>query len=117
MADSETHGLTAWRPETPVRAALVVDGMLPNGDFTGQARLIVYACRPGSLDITVLGKTGDPIRAYIDGFELDSLETPAGESAIHRLPAPPYANGTRPCIYDLENPGFAGTTTIVFTPA
>ena len=117
VGDSETHGLIAWKPEIPARVSLRVDGLLPNGDFTGRARMVVYACRPGTLDVTILGKTGDPVRAYVDGFEVANLQTPAGESEIHRIPAPPYADGTRPCIFDFENPGFAGTTTIVFTPA
>ncbi len=117
VGDSETHGLIAWKPEVPARVSLRVDGLLPNGDFSGMARMVVYGCRPGTLDVTILGKTGDPVRAYVDGFEVATLQTPAGESEIHRIPAPPYADGTRPCIFDLENPGFAGTTTIVFTPA
>jgi hypothetical protein len=116
VGDSEAYGLTAWRPATPTRMLLRVDGLLPNGDFTGNARMTVFDCRPGTLDVTILGKTGDPIRAYVDGFEVATLETPAEDAATHRIPAPPYANGKRPCIFDLENPGFAGTTTIVFSP-
>ena len=62
------------------------------------------------------GKSGHPIRAYVDGFEVDRLETPPEESATHSIPAPPYADGSRPCVFVLENEGFAGTTTIDFTP-
>ena len=116
VGDSEASGLTAWRPATPARMLLRVDGLLPNGDFAGHARVTVFDCRPGTLDVTILGKTGDPIRAYVDGFEVATLETPAGSAGTHRIPAPPYANGKRLCIFDLENPGYAGTTTIVFSP-
>ena len=115
--DSETYGLTAWRTEDPVRVLRRVDGLLPNGDFGGRARITVFACRPGTLDVTILGKSGDPIRAYVDGFEVATLETPAEQAATHAIPAPPYADGSRPCIFDLENPGFAGTTTIAFSPS
>ena len=66
--------------------------------------------------MTILGKTGDPISAYVDGFAVATLETPAEKSVRHSIPAPPYADGSRPCIFDLENPGYAGTTTIEFTP-
>jgi hypothetical protein len=45
------------------------------------------------------------------------LDTPAGKAATYHIPAPPYADGTRPCVFELENPGYAGTTTIAFTPA
>ena len=115
--DSETYGLTVWRPEVPVRVTRRVDGLLPNGDFGGSARITVYACGPGTLYITVIGKTGDPIRSYIDGFELDPLETPAGEATTHEIEAPPYANGSASCIFDLVTEGFAGTTTIDFKPS
>jgi hypothetical protein len=115
--DSETYGLTAWRPEAPVRVTRKIDGLLPNGDFGGTARVTVFACVPGTLDVTIIGKSGHPIRALVDGLEVETLETPAGEAATHSIPAPPYADGTRPCIFDLENAGFAGTTTIVFTPS
>lgn len=112
--DSETYGLTAWRPDAPVRAVLQKDGLLPNGDFGGKATITVFACRPGSLEVTVLGKSGDPLTAYVDGFEVARLDTPAEESATHRIPAPPYADGSRPCVFDLVTEGFAGTTTIAY---
>ena len=115
--DSEQPGLTAWRPDGPVRVIRRVDGLLPNGDFTGTVRITVFSCVPGTLDVTVLGKSGDPIRAYVDGFEVDRLETPPEESATHSIPAPPYADGSRPCVFALENEGFAGTTRIDFTPS
>jgi 4-amino-4-deoxy-L-arabinose transferase-like glycosyltransferase len=114
---SETGGLVAWRTYGPVRLLMRVDGLLPNGDFTGAVRLTLYDCRPGTLDITILGKSGHPVRAWVDGREAPPLETPAGEAATHHIPAPPQANGSRPCIYDLETDGFAGTTTIGFTPS
>ena len=115
--DSEAYGLVAWRPEQPVRVALRTEGFLPNGDFTGTARVTVYACRQGTLDVTILGKTGDPIEAWADGFAVRPLDTPSGGAKTHRIPAPPYADGTRPCVFELENPGYAGTTTITFSPA
>jgi hypothetical protein len=115
--DSEAYGLVAWRPEQPVRVALRTEGFLPNGDFSGTARITVYACRQGTLDVTVLGKSGDPIEARVDGFAVRQLDTPNGAATTYRIPAPPYANGTRPCVFELVNSGYAGTTTIAFSPA
>ena len=115
--DSEAYGLTVWRPTGPVRVVLRTEGFLPNGDFSGTARITVYACRRGTLDVTVLGKSGHPIDARVDGFAVQRLDTPAGKAATYHIPAPPYADGTRPCVFELENPGYAGTTTIAFTPA
>jgi 4-amino-4-deoxy-L-arabinose transferase-like glycosyltransferase len=114
--DAEVPGLLAWRPEQPVRALWSRAGFLPNGDFTDHAQITVYACRPGTLDVTILGKTGDPVRAYVDGLQVATLETPAGQSAIHRIPTPPYADGTHACGFELQTDGYAGSTTIVFTP-
>jgi len=114
--DSEAPGLAAWRPDQPVRVALRTEGFLPNGDFTGTARVTVYACRPGTLDVTILGKTGDPIRALVDGVPVAQLQTPSGEAVTHRIPTPADADGSEACIFVLDNPGYAGSTTIAFTP-
>ena len=115
--DSETYGMAAWRTAGPLRVRTTIDGFLPNGDFGGIAHVTVYGCSQGTLDVTILGKTGDPILARIDGIVVGSLDTPAEAAVTHRIPAPPYADGTRACIFELDNPGFAGSTTIAFTPA
>ena len=114
---SETPGLVAWRSDAPVRVVLRTAGFLPNGDFTGKASVTVFACTPGTLDVTVLGKTGDPVAARVDGITVAQLETPPEEAETHRIPAPPYSDGTRACGFELETRGYAGTTTIVFTPS
>jgi Dolichyl-phosphate-mannose-protein mannosyltransferase len=114
--DSESYGLTAWRTDGPARMLLRTSGFLPNGDFTGTATVTVYACKQGTLDVAILGKTGDPVEARVDGVSVARLETPAEGAVTHRIPAPPYADGSRPCVFELENPGYAGTTTITFTP-
>ena len=115
---SEAPGLVAWRQDGEVRAVLRTAGFLPNGDFSGIASITVYGCRPGTLDVTILGKSGDPIEARVDelGATPSMLETPAGEARTHHISAPPYANGRRTCLFELVNTGFAGTTTITFTP-
>jgi hypothetical protein len=115
--DAEVPGLAVWRPENPVRLEMRRDGFMPNGDFTGSAQITVYGCRPGTLDVTILGKTGDSVRAFVDGIQVATLETPPGSAAVHRIPAPPYADGTHACGYELQTDGLAGSTTIVFTPA
>lgn len=115
--DSETYGLAAWRTDGRVRVLTSVDGFLPNGDFGGVAHVTVYSCREGTLAITILGKTGDPIDVRVDGVIVTSLETPAEQAVTHRIPAPPYADGSRACVFELDNPGYAGSTTVAFTPA
>jgi hypothetical protein len=114
--DSETYGLAAWRTVGPTRVLTTIDGFLPNGDFTGLAHVTVYGCRQGTLDVTILGKTGDPILARIDGIVVGTLETPVETAVTHRIPAPPSADGTRACVFELDNPGYAGSTRIAFSP-
>ncbi len=116
QGDGDAPGLVVWRPQEPVRVELQRSGFLPNGDFTHEAQITVYACRPGTLDVTILGKTGDPVRAFVDGIRVATLRTPAGGSAIHRIPTPPYSDGTHACGVELQTDGYAGTTTVVFTP-
>jgi hypothetical protein len=115
--DSEVPGLAVWRPEDPVRLEMRRDGFMPNGDFTGSAQITVYGCRPGTLDVTILGKSGDPVRAFVDGIRVATLRTAAGTSAVHKIPAPPYSDGTHACGYELQTDGLAGSTAIVFTPS
>ena len=114
--DSEAYGLAAWRADRPVRVQLRTEGFLPNGDFTGTARVTVYGCRPGTLGITILGKSGDPIEARIAGIDVQTLVTANGQAVTHRIPTPPYADGTDVCVFELVNPGYAGSTAIFFTP-
>jgi hypothetical protein len=114
--NSETYGLTAWRPDGPARVLLRTEGFLPNGDFTGRASVTVYACGPGTLDITIIGKTGHPVDARVNGVTVARLETPNGQATTHRIPVPPYANGTEPCVFELVTNGYAGSTTIRFAP-
>jgi hypothetical protein len=116
QGDSDVPGLTAWRVEPPARVVLSRVGFLPNGDFVHKAQITVYRCRPGTLDVTILGKSGKPVRAFVDGIRVATLETPAGTAAVHRIPTPPYADGTHACGFELQTPGYAGSTTIVFTP-
>lgn len=117
VGDSEAQGFVAWQTNGPVRVVLRREGFLPNGDFTGRALVTVYGCRPGTLDLTILGKTGDPVAVGIDGIAVAQLETPAGAAVTHRVATPPYADGSRPCVFALDNPGYAGSTTIAFSPS
>jgi hypothetical protein len=53
----------------------------------------------------------------VDGLQVATLDTPADSSAIHRIPTPPYADGTHACGFELQTDGYAGSTTIGFTPS
>lgn len=117
VGDSETPGVAAWRVAGPVRVASYREGFQPNGDFSGTATVTVFGCRPGTLDLTLLGKSGEVVEARIDGLTVARLETPAEKVVSHRIPAPPYADGSRPCVFELVTTGLTGSTTTGFTPA
>jgi Dolichyl-phosphate-mannose-protein mannosyltransferase len=114
---SESPGLTAWRIDGPARVRMKIEGLLPNGDVTGSPRITLYECEQGTLDLTIIGKSGDPIGVSIDGIAVGSLATPNGQVVKHRVPTPPYADGTRPCKFGFETQGLAGSTSIVFSPS
>jgi hypothetical protein len=48
--------------------------------------------------------------------DVETLVTANGEAVTHRIPTPPYADGTDVCVFELVNPGYAGSTAIFFTP-
>ena len=49
-------GLNLWRTDGPVRLLTATRGVLPNGDLVGPATVRVYACGPGTLELTLIGK-------------------------------------------------------------
>jgi hypothetical protein len=115
--DSQSVRLVLWKVAGPIRVLERHVGFLPNGDFTELARVIVSACRRGNLELTLLGKSGVPIDAYVNGIHLKTLEPHAGEVVHAALPAPRYADGTGPCFYELRTSNLVGTTRVEFVAA
>jgi hypothetical protein len=109
-------GLTLWRTSSPVRAVLERASFEPNGDFAGSARVRVYACTRGDLAVTFVGKQGEPVRIVVDGIPLRELDLAPGTTARIEIPAPPYADGRRDCVFDFESEGLVGTTTMEWQP-
>jgi hypothetical protein len=109
-------GLTLWRAASPTRVVLRLEAFGPNGDFSGKARVRVFGCVRGSLLVTLVGKEGDPIRIVVDGIPLRELDLPPGVSDGVEIPSPPYADGTRDCVFDLESDGLVGRTRVSWRP-
>jgi hypothetical protein len=103
-----------WRPKQPTRVAQWTTGIRPNGDLVGIIRVTVYACGPGRLELTLLGKEGRPVGVYIDGkYVLQRMLAP-GDVAHLSIPAPATADGQTRCVYELESNGLTGSTRIQF---
>ncbi len=117
VGSSSSPSTVVTRTDGPVRVSAVVAGVLPNGDFGGEVNVLVPACARGALEVTVIGKSGDPIDAYVNGVLATQIAAAPGETPTAAIQAPAYADGTRPCNFVLFTEGFAGTTRIAYVPS
>jgi hypothetical protein len=107
-------GVNLWRVEPPARLSMWTNGVQPNGDMIGPATVRVYACGPGQLELTLIGKQGAPLRISRDGDLVLRRTVPPGAVDHLVVPAPPDAHGDRSCVYELANDGLLGSTRIDF---
>jgi hypothetical protein len=108
--------MAVWRVEPPLRLSSRIVGLKPNGDLYGAetARIRVFACGPGRLELTLLGKEGRPTRVVLDGEVVAERAIPPGDVWRPSIPAPRSADGSRHCDYLLETDGLIGSTRIEF---
>jgi hypothetical protein len=113
---STEPGLTLWNVESPVRVLQRVRGLQPNGDLYGgqTARIEVFGCGPGELQLTLLGKQGDPTRIWLGPRLLAERAIPPGAVWRPAVRAPATVDGTGRCVYELESDGLVGSTRIEF---
>ncbi len=112
---AETPGWRVWRTDEAPRVTTRVIGALPNGDFTGRVTVLAPGCADGALELTLLGKSGDPVGVTVDGIPWGEIEAPNGGVVSRRVPAPPYADGTHTCVFSLATDGYVGSTKIEYT--
>ena len=93
-----------------------VTGLRPNGDLYGgtSARIEVFACGPGQLQLTLLGKQGFATRIRSGGRTLAERAIPPQGVWRPSVPAPAGADGSGRCLYELQSDGLIGTTRIEF---
>ena len=115
-AGSETVGLVLWRVDGPIRVLQRRSGFLPNGDITDSAAVLVPACRPGKLELTLLGKSGVPIDITVNGLPVRTVTPRAGTVLATSIPTPPDADGTRRCLFELRTTNLFGTTRVEYVP-
>ena len=108
------HGL--WRVDGRLRLVSRTEGFTPVGDF-GRAKVVVYPCGPGALELTLLGKDGLPVRLSVNGF-------PGGPSALTLASSGPGlfprfgpSGQLIPCLFELESDGLVGSTRVEWVPA
>jgi hypothetical protein len=115
-ASFEQAGMVLWRVEPPLRMSRRITGLKPNGDLYGEeaARIEVFGCEPGELQLTLLGKQGLSTRIRSGGTVLAERAIPPGTVWRVAVPAPENADGTGRCVYVLETDGLVGSTRIDF---
>jgi hypothetical protein len=116
IAPSTEPGMTLWNVESPVRVLLRVRGLQPNGDLYGgsSARIEVFGCGPGELQLTLLGKQGAPTTIWLGGQLLAERAIPPEAVWRPSVPAPAAADGSGRCVYELDSEGLVGSTRIDF---
>jgi hypothetical protein len=112
----EEPGLVVWRTDGTARLSQRVIGIRPNGDLHGEeaAEIEVFACGPGRLELTILGKQGLATRVLLDGEVVAERAVPSEEIWRPAIPAPPSADGSGTCVYTLETDGLIGSTRVEF---
>ena len=112
----EQTGMTLWRVRRPLRISARVIGLKPNGDIYGgqTAKVRVFACGPGNLELTLLGKQGLDTRVAVDGRVVVEHRIPPVGVWRPSVPAPSAADGTGTCVYKIESDGLIGSTRVEF---
>ncbi len=110
-------GLDLWATPGPPRLQTWTQGVLPGGQIGETAKITVYACRSGSLELTLVAKDG-PARVDVSVHPLKSVEALIRPGAARKLwiPTPKSANGRGSCIYYVSPNGTLVAKTMAFQP-
>lgn len=105
-------GLVLWKIEQPLRLYSWTSGLEPNGDISGEARLVAYNCKSGTFSATLLIKQAEAVDISMDGKPIRHLEFPGPTTWHGDLPVPEQAGGT--CTLSVKPTGLAGMTVFDF---
>ncbi len=108
-------GSGLWRVDEPLRLVSRTEGFTPIGDF-GAAKIVVYPCGPGALELTLLGKDGLSIRLSANGFPSQTVELEPGAIWSGAVPSLRQAGQIVPCLFELESDGLVGSTRVEWVP-
>lgn len=112
----EQPGMVVWHATAPLRVSQRVIGLRPDGDLHGgeHAAIRVFACGPGRLELTILGKQAAPTRILVGRRVAAQRAVPAGAVWRPSVRAPKSADGSSICTFRLETDGLIGTTRVEF---
>jgi len=117
LQDTLDGGLILWRTDGPPRLSTATAGVLANGDFTSSASLTVFDCGSGRLELTLLGKSGNPLELRLDGITRQRVELGGGMVWRGAVEALPYASEDGICVFELVSDGLVGSTRLEFVRA
>jgi hypothetical protein len=106
-------GLALWRTGGPPRVAMWTTGVRANGDFSA-ARVRVFSCEPGRLELTLLRKDERPVELFADGRPAGRVSFDGNSFWNGSIASPPGADGGGRCDFDLVSSGLAGSTRIEY---
>jgi dolichyl-phosphate-mannose-protein mannosyltransferase len=108
----DVTGLTLWHLENRPRLSLIEYGIQPNGDMVAPAKLHVFGCDGGKLQLTLLPKATHELKVYVNGRI--ALDTPISGDAWHGfVPAPKHTpHGS--CVFTIVPQSLLGSTVIEF---
>jgi hypothetical protein len=115
-ASFEQIGMQLWKTHSPLALSYKLAGFKPNGDIYGYepARVRVFSCGRGSLELTLLGKQGLPTRILVDGKVAAEQAIPPNGVWRPSIPAPRNADGSGTCLYTIASDGLIGSTRVEF---
>ncbi|HST16618.1 MAG TPA: glycosyltransferase family 39 protein [Gaiellaceae bacterium] len=106
-------GLTLWRLDGEPRLSSVEHDVLPNGDIRGPARLTVYDCAGGRLELTLIPKKTRVVTIRLEGRVVQRADIeglPWWNGTVYA----PQTGGPRVCHFELDPQGLLGSTKIDF---
>lgn len=109
----DVTGLTLWHLDGRARLSLITQNVQPNGDMTTTAKIHVYGCDGGKLQLTLLPKATKRLHILVNGRLVVNQDVDGQEVWQGLVPAPARTpHGA--CTYTLVPQGLLGSTVIQF---
>ncbi len=106
-------GLALWRSGQPLRLQSVRAGVHANGDIYDVATMVVYGCRGGTFELTLIAK-GTPLTVRLDnGQSIQEHAIPA--EGILR-PSVPASGPGGVCTLEVRSSNIVGSTRFEYVP-
>jgi hypothetical protein len=106
-------GLTLWRLDGQPRLSSTQRDIHPNGDITAPARLTVYDCAGGHLELTLIPKKTRVVTIRLEGRVVQRTHI-AGLPYWNGTVYAPPGGGPRVCHFELDAQSLLGSTKIEF---